>query len=391
MADKEIALQKRVVANYQIKKTEKLKTEQWLPEDERALQEAIAKEENLRTESAGRMIRGQKQLYAALKAIRDDEFKLALLQTEGNDEATKKVLKEQLDFELQNTELTNTQQEILKFEYQKAIDKIDEDGFEKFKAYWDKQDKVDEDRRKANIKAGIEYKKLKADNEAKYGLETTAILSEALDTEYQAMVKSVDYERMTDNEKLLIDEQYTTAKRKLSLQRVKQMDQEKTMIADAFGAMSELIGKQTAAGKAFAVAQATINTWVAASQALADPTIPSTLARVALMISIIATGLVNVRNILKVDTSGKSVSASSPTAISSAPATQRVFANQVGSSILTQPALSQAQLNTLPNQNLLTAADIANALKNLPNPIVTVEDINARIAAKKKVEVRATI
>lgn len=80
-----------------------------------------------------------------------------------------------------------------------------------------------------------------------------------------------------------------------------------------------------------------------------------------------------------------------PTSISSSPPAQRTFATATGSSVLTQPQLSQSQLNALPNQNLLTAQEIANAISKLPAPIVTVEDINAKTESKRKVEVRANI
>jgi len=48
-------------------------------------------------------------------------------------------------------------------------------------------------------------------------------------------------------------------------------------------------------------------------------------------------------------------------------------------------------LNTIPNQNVLTAEDIADALSKMPAPIVTVEDINARIKETNKVSVRGNI
>ena len=87
--------------------------------------------------------------------------------------------------------------------------------------------------------------------------------------------------------------------------------------------------------------------------------------------------------------SGGGVSA--PSAISGSAPVQRTYAQSAGSSILTQTQLTQPQLNAIPNQNMLTAADIAAALKNLPTPVVTVEDINAKVKSKAKVEVRANI
>jgi len=59
--------------------------------------------------------------------------------------------------------------------------------------------------------------------------------------------------------------------------------------------------------------------------------------------------------------------------------------------IFTQPQLSQEQLNAVPNEGILTAEDIAEAVSKLPNPIVSVEDINARTQEVEKVEVQANI
>jgi hypothetical protein len=158
--------------------------------------------------------------------------------------------------------------------------------------------------------------------------------------------------------------------------------------SDAFGVLSQIAGEQTIAGKAFAIAQATIDTWAAANKALASGPPPWNFI---VMGTVIAAGLANVAKIISVKTEGLTASPTTPTAVSSSPPAQRTFATPTGSTIFTQPQLSQAQLNAIPNQNLLTAADIANALKNLPAPIVTVEDINAKVKQKNKVEVRANI
>ena len=107
------------------------------------------------------------------------------------------------------------------------------------------------------------------------------------------------------------------------------------------------------------------------------------MADIAAIIAATGMGLSNINSSFK--------DANTPTAISSAPATQIMTANQVWSTVLTQPQLSQSQLNAIQNQNLLTADQIINALKNMPNPVVTVEDINRVSVAKKKVEVRAVI
>ncbi|HUX57063.1 MAG TPA: hypothetical protein VMV77_08820 [Bacteroidales bacterium] len=161
------------------------------------------------------------------------------------------------------------------------------------------------------------------------------------------------------------------------------------IMADAAGSIAAIFGEQTAIGKAAAVAQATISTYAAATKALA--TYPPPFSYIA-MAATILTGLANVKKIMEVKSglpgdSGRGMS----TSISSSPAAQRTFASQVAPSFVTQPQLTQTQLNAAPQDNMLTAADIAAAFAKMPAPIVTVEDINARIAAKNKVEVRANI
>lgn len=85
-------------------------------------------------------------------------------------------------------------------------------------------------------------------------------------------------------------------------------------IGDALGALSDVAGKNTVAGKALAIAQATINTYTAATQILAaetPPLVPPPVAlalKIASMVAVIATGLEQVKQIasVKVDAAGDS-------------------------------------------------------------------------------------
>lgn len=83
------------------------------------------------------------------------------------------------------------------------------------------------------------------------------------------------------------------------------------LTADAFGQISELLGKNSAAGKAFAIAQAGINTYLGVSQILAAP--PSgpepfnTILKGVSIATTIATGVANVAKIaaIKAERGGK--------------------------------------------------------------------------------------
>jgi len=173
-------------------------------------------------------------------------------------------------------------------------------------------------------------------------------------------------------------------------------DQKMELAAGFANNLAIIFGENTAIGKAAAIAETTINTYTAAMAAyksLAGIPVIGPVLGIAAAGAAIATGIATVKKIVEVksglpgDTGG---GAGIPTSISAAPAAQRSFASPVASSFFTQPHLTQQQLNVAP-QNLLTAADIANAISKLPNPIVTIEDINARAESKRKVDVRAVI
>ena len=270
-----------------------------------------------------------------------------------------------------------------------------EKDFKRWSDYWDKMDALEADRSKRNIEAGFELQKIKAqgNRKKKYRLD---VLNTILDDEYKALTQSVEYQRLTDNEKLLADQQYTDAKRELSLIRMAQHLQEADLIGNIAGSLSNLFQKQTVAAKALSVSQSLISTYTAGVKAMAElPLGSGPILRFLTLASVIAAGLVQVKNILAVKIpgggGGGSTSVSVPTAISASMPAQRAYAPTVGATFLNQPQLTQPQINALPNQNLLTAADIAAAISKLPAPIVTVEDINAKIVSVRKIEVRGNI
>jgi hypothetical protein len=257
------------------------------------------------------------------------------------------------------------------------------------------QDLVDEEtklmgerakaRYEKEIQAGFEYQNIKAQG-------NLDMLDTLLDQEYGYWLASVDLATIGTNQKLLADQQYTEAKKRLSELRIEQERSEYAATANVFGGLSELLGKQTEEGKGFAIAQATINTWLGVTEVLAEQGI-STYEKFIKIAAVIIEGLLAVKNITAVDTSGSSrgVSVATPTAISSSATAQRAMATPAGSTVFTQPQLSQTQLNALPSAGSLTAEDIRNIVRNMPNPKVSVEDINAKIKEGKKIEVRATI
>ena len=164
---------------------------------------------------------------------------------------------------------------------------------------------------------------------------------------------------------MLINEQnYTNAKKEISDIRVRAAIEEAQAISNAMGSLSDLMGKETALGKSFALAQATINTYLAGSQVLSDPTIP-TVTKVAAMIGILATGFKNVKEILSVKVKGSSGGggASAPRGGGGYVATRAGGA--IASSNTTLPSIGSNLGSSKSQQANNSSDDIVNAIKDI--------------------------
>lgn len=130
------------------------------------------------------------------------------------------------------------------------------------------------------------------------------------------MRQKTDYllanEKLTAEERLLIETQYTEgvkklgedvlkAKKELSDKEIQLAMQQAAAAANALNMVAQAAGESTAVGKIAAVASAYINTYLAASQALADETLPTFLKPVAVAASI-ALGLKQINAIMNVNT-----------------------------------------------------------------------------------------
>jgi hypothetical protein len=129
----------------------------------------------------------------------------------------------------------------------------------------------------------------------------------------------------------------------------------------ALGALADLVGKQTAAGKVLAIAQATINTFVGATEVLrAKSVLPEpfgTIVKIANVAAIIASGLSAIKNIAKTPVPGGSGGGSVPSLSSvSAPLAPQRPGNQT-----TQ--LDQQSLNAIGNattRSFVLESDVTN-------------------------------
>jgi hypothetical protein len=165
------------------------------------------------------------------------------------------------------------------------------------------------------------------------------------------------------------------------------------LYSDFAGNLATIFGQNTAIGMAAAIAQTTIATYTAAMEAYKSvvgvPVVGPVLAVVAAGAAV-AAGIANIKKIVAVKSGLPGDSGgSAPTSLSASFPAQHYTAS--GANLFTQPQYTQSELNSAPNQGGLTNEGLVEAIKSIPPPIVTIEDINAKAAEKAKVEVRATI
>ena len=260
-----------------------------------------------------------------LKKLADEE---ANRQKKALDE---KYAQEALDFQQQQslkliTDLDKRAQEELKINNQKEIDRIN-----KLKI-------TEEERAKMLLNQQTIYdnQKLALDNTTKEKEKQNELkaLQDKIDleiarenlTEEQRQVQLENIRKYLNDQmelelanstasedaKQLIRIKYAKAQKELNnsiTENVKKNTQEQIdaknkelqAIANSLGTLSDLLGKETEAGKLAATAQALINTYLGISQALTDKTLP-TFAKIIAAASVAATGLAAVNKIQGVNT-----------------------------------------------------------------------------------------
>ena len=136
-------------------------------------------------------------------------------------------------------------------------------------------------------------------------------------------------------------------------------------IAGLLGNLSNLVGKETAAGKAFAVAQATIDTYLSAQKAYQSmvgiPVAGPALAAVAAGVAV-AGGIANVRKIMSTKVPGGGGGVSAPSISGTAPAVTSAVPT-VGNSPVT--ALGQVMNNQPPLRAYVVESEVTGTQKRV--------------------------
>ena len=347
--------------------------------------------------------------YDDMRAMLEAEKILA----EGNYEKLKKNIIDFYKLDLTKAELTNNQKYLLEVQKNKAIKDLDQkrideaERIEKEHADFmrnlyndltqsDKQIRDNaESQRKTDAQARIATKRIEADGDLH-------ILMDVLEEEATMVRASDEYKNSSKAEQALIDAQFAQQSMDLSRQIADfelMMEEKKRQAkietfnasAELLGNMSDLLGKNTLAGKSLAIAQATINTYLAASQALASA--PNPIIGAIQMAAAIAMGLNQVKKIMSVKVSktgggGGAASGGSGQTLSS---TFTAASPRVATS---QAAASQSGAVGIAQQGDAQAAKAGNAtaqaLQNNP-PVLYVDTFEAKQNEKNAVSVKANV
>jgi hypothetical protein len=339
------------------------------------LEELYSKKAQLERESDS----SQKRLVSQLSSLYKQEIKEAEDKEKAKAEDEKRMKQASVKLEIELEKIKNA--ELLKEREKFAADMISQlteeidSQFETFA----KEDEYEKNRQLINSQNRLAIQESEVQNQ--WDLKQMQ-----LDNDREMELSAAE---KTGASVLLINEKYANYQKILDSEVA---DAKLKIYSDFAGSIASLFGEQTAIGRIAAVTQTAINTYVAAMSVYKD-TPGGIIIRSLAAATAVLTGLSTIKKILEVKSGLPGDSgASMQNVIISNPITQRNFASTIPSSAITQAQLTQGQLNAIPNQqNLLTAQDIANAIKNLPNPVVTVEDINAKVKSVNKVTVRGTI
>lgn len=203
--------------------------------------------------------------------------------------------------------------------------------------------------------------------QAKYLKQETDDLLKALDEELNATYEA-------GREAIAIETENNKKRERLAVEAYKNRMQLTNQVAALLQTSAQLVGESTAAGKAAAIASTTINTWASAEEAYRAAFNPGGVWSPALgavyMANAIATGFVNLKNIMAVNTSsgsGSGVSSAAPTVSTPAVVTPPAVVQEVATVRSLTGASEEERLNQMASDQrvYLVYSDVEQAGKRV--------------------------
>jgi hypothetical protein len=299
------------------------------------LDDAIKEDETKRQETEKKKLERRSRELDAL-------IQLEIEKTNTSTSELQTLLDQRMNIELQNVELTEAEKNVIRAKYAKQLAdaiKTDEDKRKK-----DRQDQLlnelslvsddfekqiqlyeqfqQEVRNSDQLNAAEKLKVIEDTNKKILELQQQRFQQQRLQDEIDSQEGEITQIDLLQKEKARLDQealyyQDLHNKKKITdtqyLQFVKQNNQAQQNVDKALldakmanfqavsgllSATASLVGEQTKAGKALAIASATIDTYVSANKVLADPTPMPTVLRFALAAAAIVRGLVSVKKIV---------------------------------------------------------------------------------------------
>lgn len=324
----------------------------------------LKKEENNKTEEKNKKrIADEKKKVDELKRIHDQEISDAKKLIEdlskenevgrGKTEQEKELIKLAQEYDQKRAVLVAGEQSLYELEILFAKQKSDIQQ----KYYNEQQQKQKEanDKKVASDKEA-EEKRLELHNNTIQGIiaaSQTLATDEAMSSDSRrqsleiAAQSILDNTEFTEEERTRILQAFSNARKQIDDIEAQHKADTVANVGSLLGAASELAGKNTAAGKALAIAETTISTYTAAQKAYqSQMTVPDPSAPVRAAIAAaaaIAQGLVRVKAILSVKVPGASGGSGSISGIGSAPVQPSVPGNAV-------TTLDRNSINAIGNQ-----------------------------------------
>lgn len=243
-------------------------------------------------------------------------------------------------------------------------------------------EKLFQENKEKAIQSAIERQLKVVQNLQENSKQRSQVLTELLFNQDQIELARLDneyrkkYELIKGNKEaeVALTKQYEGIKKNL---RINAINEELTAYASAAGSISQLLGQTTAAGKAFAIAEATINTYKAANQVFAAP-VPggppplSLGVKIATMITALITGFKNVKGIIgtKASATGSSPTPVTPSVGSTASSISLGAAPinpaqtlEASSTLLNAQAIQQ--LGSATNRAYVLESDVTNSQERI--------------------------
>jgi len=318
-------------------------------------------ETNKKTKAGDDKVKKEKEKADALEKIRQGE-----IDTEAERRAEeKKKIQDHYKELIRLAEL-----------YEEDTSALKEAQTTKEKELQDKFDKEDEARKKA--KEEKNKKDLQEEQDRKITqLELNKEFDNLKFEEQRAIINSrkeilLNDELLSDEQKLELKRQFSEATKKID---ESEKDFKKEQLAETMqlmGQVQDLVGKQTAAGKALGIATATVNTFVGVSEALKQKsTLPSpfdVVAKVANVATVLASGLGAVKSIQSVNIPG-GAGGGGGGSVPATPQPRTPSFNVVGATETSQLAEAIGEQTQEPVQAYVVANDVTTA-QSLENNIV---------------------